>query len=139
MSVGYSTDHLTQQGRVMYIDSRDATHVDGTAHFSYTFKDALVSSPNEGILVSLLSATVPYSFYNIRANVNDKLYFTVDNAAQRTVTLPPGNYTSATLGTELSTRVTQKAQEQPALLGSAERVALPLCDGLELAASQNDE
>ena len=63
------------------------------------------------MLVSLLSATIPYSFYNIRAGVNDALSFveaTLDGGTSHThaVALEPGNYTATTLRTALADKAT---------------------------------
>ena len=75
---GFHTNHQTQPSRVMYINSRDCyQHGDTTTHMSYLFKEPLATTTNEGILISLLSASVPYSFYNIRQGVNDKIRFHV--------------------------------------------------------------
>ena len=75
--VGYHLGHETQASKVMYLDSRDGAQIGTGTEFSYVFEDALVTREDEGMLVSLLSATIPYSFYNIRAGVNDAMKFTV--------------------------------------------------------------
>ena len=99
--VGYHLGHETQASKVMYLDSRDSVTTSGS-EFTVVFEDTLTTRDDEGVLVSLLSATIPYSFYNIRAGVNGALSFveaTLDGATQHvhTVALPPGNYTATTL------------------------------------------
>ena len=41
-----------------------------TSHYSYAFKDAVETARDEAMLVSLSSASIPYSFYNIRTDVD---------------------------------------------------------------------
>ena len=71
---GFHEWHKSQSSKVMFIDSKDATAVhNGTTHFTYVFRDTIMIERHEGILVSLLQASVPYSFYNVREGVNDKI------------------------------------------------------------------
>lgn len=97
--------HQTQQPRLMYINSRDvASHHENTTHYTYTFKDAVHTRQGEGMLVSLFSASVPYSFYNIRAGVNNKFHFTVSGqAGGHQYEIPPGNYTATSLAAAIKT------------------------------------
>jgi hypothetical protein len=96
----------------MYLDSRDGSATGGSSsEFSYVFDDAMVTRDDEGMLVSLLSATVPYSFYNIRLGVNDALRFTVfapvaGGSQQRTFTIDAGNYTATSLRTAVQEKMT---------------------------------
>ena len=104
--VGYHLGHETQASKVMYLDSRDSVALSGS-EFTVVFEDTLTTRDDEGVLVSLLSATIPYSFYNIRAGVNDAVSFveaTLNGATSHThaVTLEPGNYTATTLRTSLA-------------------------------------
>ena len=61
--IGYHTTHHTQGSRVMYLNSADADtlHEDNTTHFSFTFNEAIHTRAGEGVLVSVLSASIPYS------------------------------------------------------------------------------
>ena len=71
---GFHEWHKTQSAKVLFIDSKDATaQHDGTTHFTYVFRDTIQVKKNEGVLVSLLQASIPYSFYNCREGVNDKI------------------------------------------------------------------
>ena len=95
--VGFQGTDETQPSRMMYLDSFDATQLTQfTSHYTYSFKDAVETSDGEGMLVSLSSASIPYSFYNIRAGVNNRLYY-----EDTFVTIPEGNYNATTLGTEI--------------------------------------
>ena len=114
-TVGYHLEHETQPSKVMYLDSRDGNGVGtDTTEFTYVFDDAITTRDNEGVLVSLLSATIPYSFYNIRGGVNDQLSFQVEPLDAATyfadvVTLPEGNYTATSLRTAVADLLTAKA------------------------------
>eukprot|EP01045_Picozoa_sp_COSAG04_P009279 COSAG04_NODE_533_length_12959_cov_8.218497_9_plen_310_part_00 len=103
--VGFQGTDETQPSRMMYLDSFDATQLTQfTSHYTYSFKDAVETSDGEGMLVSLSSASIPYSFYNIRAGVNDKLYYEVndEDPVITSATIPEGNYNATTLGTEIT-------------------------------------
>ena len=79
--------HQTQAPRVMYINSADVVkHHENTTHFAYSFQEALHTREDEGALVSLLSASIPYSFYNIRDGVNNKITYTVTDVAYESLT-----------------------------------------------------
>jgi len=114
--VGYHLGHETQASKVMYLDSRDGTQIGTGTEFSYVFEDALVTREDEGMLVSLLSATIPYSFYNIRAGVNDGMKFTVatlsgGSSSDQSFTIDAGNYTATSLRTTLATLMTAECTD----------------------------
>ena len=102
--VGYHTTHAASSAKVLFIDSKDANafHA-GSSHFTYVFRDAITVNENEGVLISLLQASIPYSFYNIRPGVNDKIdiqygaYSTTPTLTDALITMPPGNYTAISL------------------------------------------
>jgi hypothetical protein len=111
--VGYNLGHETQAAKVMYLDSRDGTSAlqDGSA-FTVVFEETMTTRQDEGLLVSLLSATIPYSFYNIRQGVNDAVSFveaTLDGSQSvvHTVTLESGNYTVTAMRLALQDKATQ--------------------------------
>jgi hypothetical protein len=109
---GYHLAHETQASKVMYLDSRDGVGPgSGGSEFHAVFEDSMTTREDEGVLVSLLSATIPYSFYNFRTGVNDGMKFreaTLDGSTffNHTVTLGPGNYTATTLRSTLATKMT---------------------------------
>ena len=120
--VGYKLAHQTQASRVMYINSADVDDMhEHTTHFTYTFKDAVHTRADEGMLVSLYSASVPYAFYNIRDDVNDTItytlttgnYFDLSGQEQlatplQTFTIPAGNYTTANFKTAIEGHFTSE-------------------------------
>ena len=96
--VGFHGTHETQPSRMVYLDSLDCTQFTNlTSHYLFGFKDAIETGPNEGMLVSLSSASIPYSFYNIRLGVNDTLHYNNTES----ITITPGNYSSNQLGKAL--------------------------------------
>jgi len=106
--IGYDLTHRTQASRVMYLNSADAhRHHYKTTHFTFTFKEALHTRPSEGLLVSLISASIPYSFYNIRTGINDGLVLRVGNTPDF-VTLPAGNYNATSIRVALLERINTK-------------------------------
>ena len=101
-TAGYHLGHRTQGSVVMYLNSGDAhTQHENTTHFSFTFKEAIHTRPGEGVLVSLHSAAIPYSFYNIRAGVNNTLSL-LHGATQFSVTIPEGNYNVKSFATKIT-------------------------------------
>ena len=118
---GYHATQHTQPSRVMFIDSRDATQItlpspgesNLNTHFAYNFEQPLHAHSNEVILVSLLSATVPYSFYNIRTNVNDRFKFEVTDGSSTVFEdfrIEAGNYTTTSLRTTVTNVVNARLQ-----------------------------
>jgi len=91
--VGYHATHETQPTKMVFLDSvdcRQSTQL--TSHYSFAFKDAIETASGEGMLVSLSSASIPYSFYNIRDGVNERLYYN-----ETFIAVAPGNYTATAL------------------------------------------
>lgn len=77
------------------IDSKD--RVSGTSHnFSVNFPIALTGLK----AIKLLSANIPSGFYNINSS-NNNLY--ISDGTLRTITLSPGNYSSTTIVSALTT------------------------------------
>eukprot|EP01050_Picozoa_sp_SAG11_P039946 SAG11_NODE_17090_length_528_cov_905.195804_1_plen_83_part_10 len=79
--MSYITDTSTPASKVIHLDSRHA-HVlhqldeDGneiTTNFMYHMKEAVVCPDHLSMICSLHTATIPYSFYNVRHNVNNSL------------------------------------------------------------------
>ena len=121
--IGFNLGHETQAAKVMYLDSRDGTSTlnDGS-EFTVVFEESMTTRADEGLLVSLLSATIPYSFYNIRQGVNDGLLFkeqTLDGTTTvfHTVNVEPGNYTATALRLALQEKATQ-ACDTAGILGT---------------------
>jgi len=116
---GFHEWHKTQQSKVLFIDSKDATaQHDGTTHFTYIFRDTILVKKNEGVLVSLLQASVPYSFYNVRGGVNDKIDIIVSvtgftSPKEHVLTLEAGNYTAISLATQFKQKLEYALANNP--------------------------
>ena len=111
--VGFHATHETQSTKMIFLDSVDCRQsTELTSHYSYSFKDAIETARDEAMLVSLSSASIPYSFYNIRAGVNDLLHY--NNTLS--ITVPPGNYSANQLAKKV---VSLFASETPAITATA--------------------
>ena len=78
----YNLDPRYDASKVLYINSRDAdTYVEinpqGTdylhTNFLYTLTEKLNIKGDQMALLSLYSATIPHSFFNVRAGLNDTI------------------------------------------------------------------
>ena len=111
---GYHHSHSTQSSKVLFIDSKDATqrHQGETTHFTYVFRDSIIVQKNEGVLLSLLQASIPYSFYNVRAGVNDAIDVMVmdtdgGDIYEKALVFPPGNYTAISMAKQFKAQLEQ--------------------------------
>lgn len=115
--MSYQLQSNTGSSKILYIDSRDAdtylsSKLEGgdnkplTSYFQYILKENIEIPLNQRALISLNSATIPYSFYNIRLGVNDVLTAEASNstATKRLAhRIPAGNYTVYTLAENIKT------------------------------------
>lgn len=77
----YALDPKYDGSKVIYINSADATNYiqtnefgkQLTTNFLFNLKEKLVVNEDQLALISLYNATIPHSFYNVRAGVNDKI------------------------------------------------------------------
>ena len=103
---------------LLYLDSRDADSYlaqnDGKdlfSYFQYILKENIEIPLNQRALVSLNSATIPYSFYNIRENINDKLIYKIEDLGSGNDTgtqeleIPAGNYSVYSLAEIITTDI----------------------------------
>ena len=103
--------HNEHPSKIIYLDSRDATAYlatnaagrDMNSYFQYILQEPISIPDNMNVLISLNGATIPYSFYNIREGVNDKIDYSIvesgtTNTGTATLTIPAGNYSSISLG-----------------------------------------
>ena len=80
--MSYQLKEDLNTSRVIHLDSKFGTTflqsgTDGkrlTTNYIYNLVEPLLVPDNQKILVSLYSATIPYSFYNLRTGVNDRFY-----------------------------------------------------------------
>lgn len=90
---------------LLYLDSRDADSYlsqnngkDLFSYFQYILTENIEIPSNQRALISLNSATIPYSFYNIRDNINDKLIYKIEDitagngTGTQELEIPAGNY-----------------------------------------------
>jgi len=107
--MSYSNDTDTQTSKVIHINSLDnnTQFSSGfTTDFNYEITDSLICPENQKMLVSCIGATIPYTFYNIRTGVNDKVRFQVNSSSTSyEVFLDAGNYNTSSFATEFNTKV----------------------------------
>ncbi len=131
--MSYQLQEHAPPSKVVYVDSldrdRSLTFRDGlglSSHFSYTFTESIPIPENIDCLLSLHSASIPYSFYNLREGVNDILEFDFGqySGANETaresqylstkvtsfITIPSGNYTINTLLNQIVILLEAKCQ-----------------------------
>jgi len=117
--MSYSLEgHNQFPSKIIYLDSRDAsvylsTNSNGddlSSYFQYQLAEQIVIPDEMNCLISLNGATIPYSFYNIREGVNDKVDFIVCengtlNTGSATLQIPAGNYSAISLGNYLEANI----------------------------------
>lgn len=117
--------------RVLHIDSRDADRYlsnqvdndDGsptgfplTSYYQYILNEPIEIPGNQRVLISLESATIPYSFYTIRYGVNDLIPLKMvdddtDAFGKVNFVITPGNYTVYTLNDYLATEIPKATKD----------------------------
>lgn len=108
--MSYTMSAGNMPSKILYINSEDASQYlatklnnDGTTsslncYFQYILKESIEIPLNQRAIISLNSATVPYSFYNIRKDVNDTIDIKITNTTTgfnytpTPLILPDGNY-----------------------------------------------
>lgn len=82
---------------VLHIDSRKGQQIQTgfTTNFTYTMKEPLLVPDHMNLLISLHTATIPYSFYNV-GDHNNLIKFVVDGDVSD-LTLENGNYSANSL------------------------------------------
>tara|TARA_R100000278_G_scaffold106988_1_gene83616 strand:+ start:849 stop:1931 length:1083 start_codon:yes stop_codon:yes gene_type:complete len=98
--MSYQLQANAMSSKILYIDSRDAdTYLQAnlTSYFNYVLNENIEVPLNQRALISLNSATIPYSFYNVRSGINNKLKIQLENTTQGTtddftMEITEGNY-----------------------------------------------
>jgi len=98
------SNQTNQESLKIFLNSKDANLNLGTSHFLFQLKDSIKTLHNHHIKLSLLSATIPTSFYQINS-LNNLLNGSV-NGSSFSFTIEPGNYSSKELATELNNKFT---------------------------------
>tara|TARA_R110000803_G_scaffold40122_4_gene86466 strand:+ start:695 stop:1732 length:1038 start_codon:yes stop_codon:yes gene_type:complete len=114
--MSYVLQANAEPSKILYIDSRDATNYLATSlggfsltsYFQYQLIEKIEVPTNQRALISLNSATIPYSFYNIRENINNKLKCRATNTdsgafVESTLSLPSANYDAYSFAQTLET------------------------------------
>tara|TARA_R110000765_G_scaffold186141_1_gene291797 strand:+ start:432 stop:1562 length:1131 start_codon:yes stop_codon:yes gene_type:complete len=122
--MSYQLQPNAMSSKILYIDSRDAEiylqqknqempngvteTVDLTSYFQYTIAEKIEVPTNQRALISLNSATIPYSFYNIRTGINDKIQIKATNLtggsnSSAPLTFSAGNYTAYSFASVIET------------------------------------
>mgnify|MGYP003635188407 FL=1 len=112
----YQLDPQYDASKVLYINSRDAdAFLENnnfgrplSTNFLYTLTEKLNISENQMALLSLYSATIPHSFFNVRDGVNDIIPMYIECIdgqdtplnKQVNIKLDDGNYDTASLITQ---------------------------------------
>ena len=111
--MSYILEANTPPPIIIHLDSRFATNYletasDGkpkTTNFIYVMKEPILVPDHMNLLVSLHTATIPYSFYNVRTGVNDKIYYNFNNGGEQSFSLDAGNYSATGLATFVRTKL----------------------------------
>ena len=111
--MSYNLEPHAKSSILIHIDSRDfTTSYSGiTTHGHYILKDKIIIPSNQSALISLNSATIPYSFYNIRLGINDAISFklfnnnTTEYGYNRYI-IPAGNYSAFSLANNIKSNLT---------------------------------
>lgn len=122
----------TLQEKVIYLDSRDAdqylaTKIEGGvttdlhSYSKFILTEKIEIPSNMDIAISLDSATIPYSFYNIREGVNNRIFYAVYDKTSgtalfpglATLFVPEGNYSALSLAQYLTDAIDNIAGANP--------------------------
>ena len=101
--MSYNIPHNSENSKVIHINSLDATttrQTGFTTDFEFQFSDIIKCPENQEMLISCVGLSCPYTFYNIRENINDKLPLNVGGLINLG-TIPPGNYSTTTLASTI--------------------------------------
>ena len=92
----------------VYLQSRDASASLGSSSKLFYLNQLISPPPGTAILVGLISAEIPYSFYTVNVNNNTMTVQTKvgsSNPVETIITIDPGNYDTDTLTDELNSQV----------------------------------
>jgi hypothetical protein len=112
----------TSASRILYINSEDARKQGGnlthsgtsftTTNYRFILQQPITVPAHHSIVMSLHHASIPYTFYNFRRNINDKLRFSItasgvngSTAVEHTIFITPGNYTALSMIAEIQKKL----------------------------------
>jgi len=106
--MSYVLDSGNENSKVIHITSTDATSSLSSegSFLKYDLETPILTPSNQDTLISLYSAIVPYSFYNIRKDINDRVYYYTSKASAnpnnyKYFVIPEGSYTINSLKSSL--------------------------------------
>lgn len=108
--------HLDSRINCRYLES-DLNGNPLSTNFSYDLVEAIEIPNNEIVEISLYTATIPYSFYNVRQNINNsfiiRYYSNLSNIfeEQATIFLDEGNYSATGLLNAFKTKITNLSDD----------------------------
>ena len=114
----------TPASRVLYVNSQDGQTIynDNRSNFEFVLEEPIVVPPHHTILASVISAEIPYSFYNFRDDTNTLLDYQITAYGTPAsygapvldkfnigvaLTIRQGNYNAIELATLLTTAITE--------------------------------
>jgi len=95
--------HLDSRFATQYLET-DSAGRNKTTNFIYVMKEPILVPEHMNLLVSLHTATIPYSFYNVRDGVNDKIYYNMAGV-DYVLTLQSGNFSATGLASVLKAHI----------------------------------
>ena len=104
--------------KTVYIDSRDAsyyTSISGnaieTGSFEYEIPEPItLDDPSNSIVVSVTSAEVPYSWYNVNRSFNNDVFgFQEHHGVNHKINISQKNHSAASLANELAAALTSRS------------------------------
>tara|TARA_R110000822_G_scaffold30870_1_gene89759 strand:+ start:327 stop:1262 length:936 start_codon:yes stop_codon:yes gene_type:complete len=128
--MSYIIDNHNQTSKIVHISSRDRTlnlsSESPESYFRYNLSGLIKCRNNERMLLSLQSATIPYSFYNIRNGINDTIPYLINDNYLNTqhITIPQGNYTSTNLKDTIAQLLTTQADITSTITITFDRITM---------------
>ena len=113
--MSYILNPATPPPLTLYLDSRFGTLIEEdssgnrlTTNYLYNLNEPIAVPNNMNVLLQLNTATIPYSFYNVRTEINDVIFILKKISGITTLTyisLDAGNYTANSLATEIKSKI----------------------------------
>tara|TARA_R100000773_G_C4221286_1_gene120368 strand:+ start:5281 stop:6261 length:981 start_codon:yes stop_codon:yes gene_type:complete len=103
--MSYNIPENSENSKVIHINSVDATSIRQTGFttdFEFNLQDTITCPENQEFLVSCVGLTCPYTFYNIRENINDRIPLNIGGSINTGI-IPAGNYSTTTFASTLKT------------------------------------
>tara|TARA_A100001391_G_scaffold164029_1_gene123679 strand:+ start:196 stop:1122 length:927 start_codon:yes stop_codon:yes gene_type:complete len=98
---------------VIHLDSQSSgvqqLETGKTTNFIYSLTEPVVIPDHMNMLISLHTATIPYSFYNVRSGVNNQLDISIDGVDITSLVLEEGNYSANGLKNLIKTHMELEA------------------------------